>query len=150
MDLEFEATCRVTLNPPIMVGAGPLGVRMVFEVGEGELTGPRINAKVLPAGADWVLMGPDEWARMDVRAQFETDDGAVIYAQYFGLIELTDPAVRAISEGAGTEFEDHYFRVTPRLETGSEDYDWVNHALFAGEGRFTPGLGLEYRLYRLT
>jgi hypothetical protein len=149
MELVLEAVCSAQLKPPVMVGAGPYGVRMVFEVVDGELTGPRIAAKVLPAGADWVLIGHDNWARMDVRAQFETGDGAVIYAQYHGLIELTDAASRALTDGAATEFGDHYFRVTPRLETGSTEYEWVNQALFVGEGRFTGGLGLEYRIYRV-
>jgi hypothetical protein len=149
MDLQFEALCSAQLRPPMMVGAGPLGVRMVFEVVDGTLTGPRINAKVLPAGADWVLMGPDNWARMDVRAQFETLDGAIIYAQYHGLIEMTDASVRAIAEGTESGYDDHYFRVTPRLECGAEGYEWVNQALFVGEGRFTAGLGLEYKIFRI-
>ncbi|GAA3265665.1 DUF3237 domain-containing protein [Dactylosporangium vinaceum] len=149
MDLQFEARCTAQLRPPMMVGAGPLGVRMVFEVVDGTLSGPRIEAKVLPAGADWVLMGPDNWARMDVRAQFETADGAIIYAQYHGLIEMTDASVRAIAEGTESRYEDHYFRVTPRLECGAEQYAWVNQALFVGEGRFTAGLGLEYTIYRV-
>ncbi|HEV2343639.1 MAG TPA: DUF3237 domain-containing protein [Actinocrinis sp.] len=149
MDLQFEATCTATLNPPLLVGAGPFGVRMVFSVADGALSGPRINGKVLPAGADWALMGQDGWARMDVRAQFETDDGAIIYAQYHGLIEMNDAAAAAIAQGEATAFEDHYFRIVPRLECGAEEYAWVNQALFVGEGRFTAGLGLEYRLYRL-
>jgi uncharacterized protein DUF3237 len=149
MELEFETLCTAQLRPPMMVGAGPLGVRMVFEVIDGTLAGPRINAKVLPAGADWVLIGPDGWARMDVRAQFETDDGAVIYAQYHGLIEMTDASVRAIGEGTPSDYTDHYFRVTPRLETGAEGYQWVNQALFVGTGRFTEGLGLEYQIFRV-
>ncbi len=149
MDLIYEGSCTVNLHPPMTVGAGPHGVRMIFAVGDGTISGPRINAKVLPAGADWVLIGPDNWGRMDVRAQFETGDGAIIYAQYHGLIEMTDPVARALAEGSGTQFEDQYFRIAPRLETGAPAYEWVNQALFVGEGRFTPGLGIEYRLFRL-
>ncbi|MEV5823171.1 DUF3237 domain-containing protein [Micromonospora harpali] len=149
MDLEFEARCTAQLKSPLMVGAGPLGIRMVFQVVEGELSGPRIKARVVGAGADWVLVGSDNWARMDVRAQFETEDGAVLYAQYHGLIEMNDATVRALAEGTPTEFTDHYFRITPRLETGGEGYEWVNQALFVGQGRFLPGLGLEYEIYRI-
>ena len=53
-----------------------------------------------------------------------------------------------MSDGT-TEFGDHYFRATPRLETGDERYSWVNTTLFVAEGRVTES-GVEYRVFRVT
>lgn len=79
-----------------------------------------------------------------------TDDGANIYFQYFGLLELSEAAMGAIGTGAGTEFEDHYFRTTPRLETGDPRYASVNQTVFIGKGHALPGLLIEYDVYRVT
>jgi hypothetical protein len=55
----------------------------------------------------------------------------------------------ALAAGTATAFDDQYFRVTPRLETGDERYRWVNQAVFLGEGRFVDGFGLQYRMFRV-
>jgi hypothetical protein len=150
MELNLEATATAKLKQPLMIGPGPQGVRLYIEVGEGSLTGPRLNGTVLPGGGDWVLVGADGWCRVDVRTQFETDDGAVIYGQFFGLIEMNDAVENAFASGIGTSFDDQYFRVTPRLETGDTDYEWVNKSVFLAQGRFVEGFGLEYQIYRVT
>jgi hypothetical protein len=151
MELELECTCRATLKPPVIVGNGPFGLRMVIEVISGELKGPRVSAKVLSAGADWVLVGSDGWGYMDVRTQFETTEGALIYAQYHGIIEMNEAVTQAFLTGAETDYDDHYFRVIPRLETGDPGLAWVNRTAFVGEGRFvSPGPALEYRMYRVS
>lgn len=151
MDLELECTCRAELKSPLIIGKGPFGQRMMIEVAAGELKGPRVSAKVVSAGGDWVLVGSDGWGYMDVRTQFETDDGALIYAQYHGIVEMNEAVTQAFLTGAETSYNDHYFRVTPRLETGDQDLAWVNRTVFVGEGRFvSPGPALEYRIYRVT
>ena len=101
-------------------------------------------------GGDWILIGPDGWGRLDVRAQFQTDDGAFIFASYFGVLEMNDGIQQAIQTGTETAYADQYFRIAPRLETGDPRYAWVNQTLFVGEGRAYPGLGVEYRVYRVT
>lgn len=149
MQVQYECTYRAKIKAPQVVGAGPLGLRMMFEVVSGVVEGENVNGRVLTGGGDWVLIGEDGWGRMDVRAQFETDDGAIMYTQYPGLIEMNEQVQEAIAEGTETSFEDQYFRVQPRIETGDPRYLWVNQLLFVAEGRFRPDLELEYRLYRL-
>lgn len=36
------------------------------------------------------------------------------------------------------------------METGDARYAWVNTSLFVGEGRAIEGLGVEYRVARVT
>ena len=154
MQLQPIGSVTVNLKPPVMIGAGPYGVRVFIEVSDGVLesdnnaTGfPSINGKVLPGGGDWALLGADGWCRLDVRTLFQTSDGATIYAQFPGVVELTDDVRMALADGRGTEFTDHYFRVTPRLETGDPKHRWVNQTVFVGQGRFIDGFGLNYRMF---
>jgi hypothetical protein len=90
MDLVYEFTYQAKLKPPVGVGPGPFGDRQVFEVIEGRFEGERLNGRILSGGGEWFLVGADGFGRIDVRIQLETDDGAFIYAQYFGLLELND------------------------------------------------------------
>lgn len=150
MELVEEAVIHAELaGPTLEVGPGPYGTRFVGTVTGGWVTGHRINGTLEGAGADWLLIGPDGWGRLDVRAQIRTDDGAVIYAQYGGLLELNETSMPALGTDGTTDFDDQYFRTTPRLETGDERYAWVNTTLFVGEGRIHEN-GVEYRVHRLT
>jgi uncharacterized protein DUF3237 len=135
---------------PMTIGPGPFGNRMVGTVTGGDVRGERLKGRLVGAGADWLLVGDDGFGRLDVRANMETVDGAHLYFQYLGLLELT-PAVLAVMAGGGepTAFEDHYFVTTPRLETGDERYAWVNQAVFVAEGRVLPGPAVEYRVHRV-
>lgn len=147
MELVHEFTFRARLKPPLPIGAGPIGTRMYYEVESGEVVGERLNG-VCHGGGEWALIGPDGFLRVDVRAQIETNDGAFLYAQYFGLLEMNAAMMGAIENGTGTEFTDQYFFTNPRIETGDPRYSWLNTTFFIGEGRVLPGLGIEYRVWR--
>jgi Protein of unknown function (DUF3237) len=147
LEPEFDYYAELAVHS---VGAGPFGNRQVATVTGGEVSGNRLKGSLVGAGADWLLVGQDGFGRVDVRATIQTVDGAHIYAQYLGLLELT-PAVLAIMGGGGapTAFGDQYFVTNPRLETGDERYSWVNQTMFVAEGRILPGPRVEYRVYRV-
>jgi hypothetical protein len=150
MELIQEFTYNATLKPPLEVGPGPFGNRMYFEVIEGRVEGERLKGSVLGGGGDWILAGADGLGRVDVRAQFKTDDGAAVYAQYNGLLELNQTVQEAMAgAGSGTDYADQYFRTTPRFETGDERYAWLNQSVVVAEGHLLPGLAVEYRVYRV-
>jgi hypothetical protein len=148
IELQFEFEYYALLKPPMEIGAGPYGLRAFYEVTEGEVTGERLSGRLVGGGGDWILVGPDGFGRLDVRAQIETHDGAFIYLTYDGVVEMTEPAQKALAEGGETRWEDHYFRTTPRLETGDPRYAWVNQAVFVSRGRIYPG-GVAYQVYRV-
>jgi hypothetical protein len=151
MDLVLEFTYDASLHSPLMVGDGPYGTRAFFPVKDGgRVKGDRINGSFVGGGGDWLLIGSDGWSRLDVRAQIETDDGALLYITYYGVLELTERVAAAVQTMAEeTGFEDQYFRTTPRLETGDARYAWVNQTVFVGRGRIVPG-GVEYEVFRVT
>jgi Protein of unknown function (DUF3237) len=134
----------------IVVGPGPFGQRAIATITGGELTGERLRGSLVGAGADWGLIGPDGYVRVDVRTTLRTFDDAHVYFQYAGFIEVT-PAFIALNNGedVSTDFGDQYFFTSLRLETGDERYSWVNHTMFLGQGRLLPGPRVEYRVYRM-
>jgi hypothetical protein len=147
VQLIQECSFTATLKQPLPVGPGPIGTRMYYEVSGGEVTGERLRGKVL-GGGEWALIGPDGFLRIDVRLQVETHDGAYLYVQYVGLLEVNAAVQRALETGGGTDYGDQYFFTNPRIETGDPRYAWVNATFFVGQGHILPGLGVEYRVWR--
>jgi hypothetical protein len=147
MNLVQEFSVAATLKPPLAIGDGPIGTRVYYGVTGGEFTGERLRGRVL-GGGEWALIGPDGFLRVDVRLQAETHDGAYLYIQYVGLLEVNAGVQAALASGRGTDYGDQYFFTNPRIETGDERYAWLNTTFFVGEGRLLPGLGVEYRVWR--
>ncbi|MBL8383232.1 MAG: DUF3237 domain-containing protein, partial [Burkholderiales bacterium] len=66
---EFLAEIDIEVaKPPQNVGATPAGKRVVFQVAGGRISGPHLNGEILPGAGDWVLVEPDGFTRLDVRA----------------------------------------------------------------------------------
>ena len=151
MKLEYSFSYVATLKAlPVAVGPGPFGTRMFFEIDGGKVEGPDLNGRMLTGGGDWILIGADGFGRLDVRGQMMTDDGAAIYVQYFGILEMNEAVMRNLADPSlATDYGDQYFRSTPRLETGDPRYAWVNRTVFVAEGRMPGVSGVEYKVYRV-
>jgi hypothetical protein len=146
--LEYLMTYRADLKPPVDVGTGPSGTRQIFDVTGGSFEGPQLKGKILSSGADWLLLGADGIGRLDVRATFETHDGAHIYMQYYGVIAMDAKIVEALAAGRETQYGDTYFMTQPRFETGDPRYAWLNSVVAVAEGRALPS-AVEYRVYQV-
>lgn len=146
MKLELLMTYRASLLPGVEVGRGPFGTRIFFEVSGGSFEGARLRGKILRGGGDWLLMDADGVARLDVRAVFETDDGARIYVQYPGVLVLDSKTRAALGGGPATQFGDTQWVTQLRFETGDSRYAWLNKVVAVGEGHALSG-GVEYRVY---
>ena len=72
MELIHEFTLSATLKPPLEIGAVPIGRRSYFEVESGEVSGARLNGRVLGGlrereiDADWPGVR-SFWAARSVR-----------------------------------------------------------------------------------
>ena len=138
MSIELEPLCtlHVVLRDPIPVGAGPMGMRLIFEVESAEVRGDRINGKLLgSAAADWLLVQGNV-ATLDIRATVQTDDGALIYAAYTGRTTL------------GPDLAPGPLFVAPLFETGDERYLWLNSIQAVGKG-IVDGHDLHYEWYEM-
>lgn len=147
MKLVEEFRFNAKVGAPVTVGDGPYGMRTIYEIVGGDVSGERIRGKML-GGADWAIVGSDGFLRIDVRAQIETHDGANLFIKYKGLLGINAKLQDALKTGAATDFEDQYCYINPQIETGDERYNWVNTTFFIGEGKARSDGGVEYRIWR--
>ena len=146
MKLEFLMEYTADLQRPTRnTGAGPFGTRGLAVVTGGSFEGPRLKGTIWAGGGDWLLRGPDGVTRLDVRATFETGDGALIYVQYYG-VNRPDGDRPMPQPGEPSEYGDAYFMTTPRFETGDDRYAWLNGLVCVAEGKRTDQ-GVAYRVY---
>jgi uncharacterized protein DUF3237 len=144
---EFEYRVSLEVND---FGAGPAGHCIWFRGTSGAFSGDRLKGEMTPGGGDWLLAGADGFGRLDVRLQLRTHDGANIYVQYGGLVELSEKALAwAAGQQSGTEYREEYFFTNPRLETSDERNAWVNKTFFIGQGHLVAPTTVEYKVYRL-
>lgn len=135
MDIELVPLCTIeaTLAEPLVVGKGAAGMRFIAEVVDATVSGDRLRGRVRGPGADWVLLHGG-CGTLDVRITIETDDGALVYAQYHGKIDMT--------------VQPFHIRVAPRFETGDERYAWLNDVQAVGVGT-SDGTTLHYEWYEV-
>jgi hypothetical protein len=138
LELLPLATGRVGVRPIVWIPNTPLGTRLVGELSSFDIEGERLRAHMFGvAAADWPVVSPDATvSTIDVRVTLETDDGALLYAQYGGRIDMAKTPVTVYS--------------TPRFDTGDERYLWLSRIQVVGKGTFDDTLtSIEYEFYEL-
>jgi hypothetical protein len=141
MAIELVPLCtlRLQLKPPIEVGGGPAGTRLIVEVASAQVKGDRLRGEMLgAAAADWVIVGPEGTGTVDVRATLQTDDGAIIFVKYNGRLDVSQ----------GLQFPMTAY-VAPLFETGDERYAWLNRIQAVGKGIIYEDLSLDYEWYEV-
>jgi len=141
MAIELVPLCtlRIQLKPPIAAGAGPTGTRLIVELVSAQVKGDRLSGEMLgAAAADWIIVGPEGTATVDVRVTLQTEDGAVIFVQYNGRLDASQ----------GLQFPMTAY-VAPRFETGDERYAWLNRIQAVGKGILYEDLSLDYEWYEV-
>ena len=133
-------------EPQQSVGAGAFGHRMIARVTGGRVEGPRVNGEVLPGGGDWALIDGKNTLRLDARITLKTEDGALIFASYRGVITPVDPATVVKVISGRIEPGGFYYRTTPSFETGDERYAWLNTLVCVGVGNLTKS-GVSYDIF---
>ena len=150
LDLKYEFICDITadLEEPIDVGSTPHGVRMIYNIKGGTVEGPKVSGKILPTGADWLIIRPDMAAELDVRATMQTDDNEIVYTYYRGIINADLEIIDKIQKGEDVDPSEYYFRTTPVFETSSEKYGWINRIVSVGVGKLAKNKVI-YKVYMI-
>ena len=148
LNYKFLYDLHGDLEAPINVGSTPRGIRRIFNVKGGTIEGPKIRGKVLPTGADWVIIRPDKVAELDVRAILQTDDNEIIYTYYRGILNATSEVYDMIQKGEDVDPSEYYFRTTPYFETSSEKYGWLNRIVAVGVGKLGKNK-VSYKVYTI-
>ena len=139
LELVHLGRLSVKLEAPIVLENTPSGTRFIIGVKSGRLEGERIHASVKagPAG-DWVTVGADGTATLDVRATMETDDGALIFCHYNGRVDMSKGAGKSPIYGA------------PLYDTGDPRYQWLNKIQGVTKGVVSEDMAdLVYEIFEL-
>ena len=90
----------------------------------------------------------DGVAILDVRSTLETDDGALIYMTYPGVIDFGEDGFGKFSRSELPPVVE--IRIAPRLATASPRYLWLNRLQYVGIGEYRPALReAHYDVYAL-
>lgn len=93
----------------------------------GWAKGPKIGGTFIQPGGDWLRVLPSGGLRLDVRATLKTDDGALIFISYNGIIQHSAESADKLNKGELLTTKDiPYFITAPTFETSSEKYAWLN------------------------
>ena len=147
-DMEHICSYSATLEAPEVIGPLPEGLRWNIYVTGGEITGPKVQGTVRPVGADWLTIRTDGVAVLDVRATFETDDGALIYLTYNGIGDLGEAGYeRALNGDLPKTLQ---LRTAPMMKSSHPDYLWVNRYQYVNIGEVDfETLVVAYDVYAL-
>lgn len=147
--LEHVCDLAVTIAPPVEVGQTPAGLRRVIPITGGEVTGPRLNGKVLASGADFqLILGGGTQAHLDARYVIELDDGTRVFVQNTALRVASQENSQRIMRGESVNPADIYFRCQPKLDAPGEKWAWLSESQFIGCGRRAPD-GVFLSFYRV-
>lgn len=99
--VEFEGTMRSRVFEPVT---------------GGEVTGPRLNARVVPrSGADFASN-----SLMDAHLMLQANDGTWLYMNLIGYEH------KVTADGSP------YFRVAPYFDTPTGSHEWLSKTVFIG------------------
>ncbi len=122
---EYLMTYMAPLDAPYPIDNSLVIVNVKPDGGWAK--GPKISGTFIPPGGDWLRVMPSGALRLDVRATLKTDDGALIYISYNGIIQHSAESAERLNKGEVLTTKDiPYFITAPTFETSSEKYAWLN------------------------
>ena len=129
---EYLMTFVAPLEPSAEIDAS-LSISNIASSG-GWAKGPRIRGSFVAPGGDWLRVMPSGAMRIDVRATLKTDDGALIYVSYNGILKESPANEKKSDHGdVLTADEIEYFMTAPTFETSAPKYSWLNGVQTVGK-----------------
>lgn len=145
---EFLWSAHIDVEGFYDVGDTFRGHRTIVRVKGGWFEGPLVKGVILPGTGDWFLTRPDGTGEGDVRDTYQTDDGAIIFVSYRGILDIKPEVWARIHAGEDVPASEYYLRGQPMFETGSEKYGWLNRTLAVSVGH-QEALGVTYDVFRI-
>jgi hypothetical protein len=127
IELVPLGTMTVQTGAVTSIAGGPMaGRRVIVELRDIRIEGERLRAVQhgVTAG-DWLIVGPDDTAVLDIRICLKTHDGALIYVHAGGRADA-----KTFGSGGATF-------IAPVFETADARYAWLNKVQAIGKGHGT-------------
>jgi hypothetical protein len=129
LETRYVFTITARIGDVVTAGETGTGVRRIIPIIGGAVTGT-ITGRVLPFGADFQTIRPNELIDLEAKYAFETDDGGIVYVENkgmrFGPVEL----LQKLKRGEPVDPKLIYFRTVPKFETGHATYRWLMQHIF--------------------
>ena len=156
-ELAFVADLTVDVAPAIeagmVSGLNSRGRRRIIPITGGSLTGPQLQGRVLPGGADFQLVVSDTCADLDARYLIALDGpayaGQHIFVQNRALRRGSADDIARLVRGEAVDPQAIYFRCVPTFEVSDVRLRWLTESVFVGTGARHPDR-VEIRVFRLT
>ena len=130
--IETRYVFTITARIGAVTTAGEIGhgVRRIIPIIGGDVRGETVNGKVLPFGADFQIIRPNELIELEAKYAFETDDGAVVYVENKGIRFGPVDLLQKLKRGEPVDPNLIYCRTVPKFEAGAEKYRWLMQHIF--------------------
>ncbi len=137
-ELRFAFKLDVEVSTPLDLGQTQAGHRRIVPIAGGVVSGPRLEGRVLPVGADWQILRPDGTAELDARYIIETRAGALISVVNRGVRHGPAEVLARLNRGERVDPGSYYFRSAATFETSSSEDAWLTRAIIVGVGERYP------------
>ena len=128
-------TIEAELEAIVTLGRTPYGERRFVGISGGTVTGPKLNGRILPGGADWQIVRGDGAADIQARYMIEADSGARIMVNSAGLRHGPPEVLEKLARGDKVDPALYYFRTVMRFEAADPAMDWLNRILALARGQ---------------
>ena len=136
--LRFAFEIDVEVATPLDLGQTQAGHRRIVPIAGGLVSGPKLQGRVLPLGADWQILRSDGAADLDARYTIQTDDGALIYVVNRGVRHGPPEVLARLNRGERVDPAAYYFRSAASFETSAPQHAWLTRAVVVGVGERYP------------
>ncbi len=130
----------------------PQGGRVYVPPASGDISGPRLQGRVIPySGGDWARGRSDNASELNAHYMLEASDGSPIYINNRGFLYGRDEDKRPvkvasksqtnIEPGGETQWsiaKDTYFFCIPAFDAPVGPHDWLTRHVIIGRGRRVP------------
>jgi hypothetical protein len=138
MELRHVFDIEAEVGPVRDLGTMPRGRRRIVPILGGSVRGPRLQAEVLPGGADWQYVRGDGVVELVARYSIRTRDGIEIGVTNRGLRRASPEVMERLSRGEAVDPALVYCRTTPQFEAPAGPHEWVNRSVFVGSAERLP------------
>jgi hypothetical protein len=140
MRLELSQVCLIEAVVAGMrdLGATPRGRRRIVPIVGGTVRGPRLEAEILPGGADWQYARSDGVVELVARYSIFTRDGVEIAIVNRGLRRAAPDVMERMARGEPVDPALVYCRTTPQFEAPAGPYAWLNCSVFVASAERMP------------
>lgn len=137
-NLSHVCLIEAIVAPIRDLGATPRGRRRIVPILGGTVRGLRLEAEVLPGGADWQYVRGDGVVELVARYSIRTRDGVEIAVVNRGLRRAPPDVLERMTRGEAVDPALVYCRTTPQFEAPAGPYEWLNRSVFIASADRMP------------